>query len=67
MPHLGIGGGPADGSGWARLSTSTVVLWIIVSERPVTAGSTSGLTLPGGGTYRKQVEKSIADAARLRA
>ncbi|MFD0639248.1 hypothetical protein ACFQ9X_54390 [Catenulispora yoronensis] len=34
-------------------------------EEPPAGGPTSGLTLPGGGTYRKQVEKSIADAARL--
>jgi len=36
-----------------------------VPDRPAAAGATSGLTLPGGATYRKQVEKSIADAARL--
>ena len=67
MPHTGSGGGSADGSGWPRLSTSTVVLWIIVLRSALAARSTSGLTLPGGATYRKQVEKSIADAARLRA
>ena len=67
MPHVATGRWSADGSGWPRLSTSTEVLWIIEFRTAVAARSTSGLTLPGGATYRKQVEKSIADAARLRA
>lgn len=67
MPHAAAVRRSADGSGWPRLSTSTEVLWIIVPDRPAAAGATSGLTLPGGATYRKQVEKSIADAARLSA
>lgn len=67
MPHAAAVGRSADGSGWRRLSTSSEVLWIIVLKSVAAARTTSGLTLPGGATYRKQVEKSIADAARLRA